>query len=172
MADAFVVTIAGRSVTVTVPGANVVEIPDRGPMLIAPVRATGELSVAIGERTETVFVVRTADTAWLFHNGTTYEATIEAEGQARRRSAYRHGALTSPMPATVVAVNVAPGDRVSAGQILIVLEAMKMELPIRSPAEGVVSAVHCQPGDLVQPNVSLIDLEDPTPDGNARQERA
>jgi biotin carboxyl carrier protein len=39
--------------------------------------------------------------------------------------------LSSPMPATVAAVQVSPGDRVAAGDLLIMLEAMKMELPIR-----------------------------------------
>jgi 3-methylcrotonyl-CoA carboxylase alpha subunit len=39
-----------------------------------------------------------------------------------------------------------------------VLEAMKMELPIRAPREGIIAAVHCEPGELVQPGVALVDL--------------
>jgi 3-methylcrotonyl-CoA carboxylase alpha subunit len=62
------------------------------------------------------------------------------------------------MPATVVSVNVEPGQTVTAGQTLIVLEAMKMELPVRAPGDGRVEAIHCRPGDLLQPHVSLIDL--------------
>jgi biotin carboxyl carrier protein len=62
------------------------------------------------------------------------------------------------MPATVVAIKVKPGDEVKKGDILIVLEAMKMELPVRAPADGRVEAIHCQPGELVQPDRSLIDL--------------
>jgi biotin carboxyl carrier protein len=41
----------------------------------------------------------------------------------------------------------------------LVLEAMKMELPVRTPRAGVVQAVHCAQGELVQPGVALIDLE-------------
>jgi 3-methylcrotonyl-CoA carboxylase alpha subunit len=63
------------------------------------------------------------------------------------------------MPATVTAVNVAAGDSVKHGDVLIVLEAMKMELPIRAPGDGTVAAVHCRAGELVQPDVSLIDFE-------------
>ena len=62
------------------------------------------------------------------------------------------------MPATVIEIKVAPGDAVKRGDILIVLEAMKMELPVRAPGDGTVKAIHCRPGDLVQPDTSLIDL--------------
>ena len=48
---------------------------------------------------------------------------------------------------------------VSEGDTLIVLEAMKMELPIKAPRGGVVKAVHCAKGDLVQPGVNLLELE-------------
>jgi 3-methylcrotonyl-CoA carboxylase alpha subunit len=43
--------------------------------------------------------------------------------------------------------------------VLIVLEAMKMELPIRTAAEGVVRAVSCREGELVQPGTVLVELE-------------
>jgi 3-methylcrotonyl-CoA carboxylase alpha subunit len=41
---------------------------------------------------------------------------------------------------------------------VIVLEAMKMELPVHAPRAGIVAAVHCTPGDLVQPGVALLEL--------------
>jgi biotin carboxyl carrier protein len=63
------------------------------------------------------------------------------------------------MPATVVAINAAPGQTVSEGDTLIVLEAMKMELPIKAPRNGVVKAVNCAKGELVQPGVNLLELE-------------
>ena len=68
-------------------------------------------------------------------------------------------ALASPMPATVVDVRVSVGDRVSRGDVMIVLEAMKMELPIAAPRDGTVTAVQCQPGELVQAGIPLLTLE-------------
>ena len=62
------------------------------------------------------------------------------------------------MPATVIRLQTRAGDRVKRGDTLVVLEAMKMELPVRSNADGVVSAVHCREGDLVQPGVALIEI--------------
>ena len=66
----------------------------------------------------------------------------------------------APMPATVVAINTAPGQTVNEGDTVIVLEAMKMELPIKAPRSGVVKAVHCAKGELVQPGVNLLEFED------------
>ena len=63
------------------------------------------------------------------------------------------------MPATITRILVAPGARVSKGDTIVVVEAMKMELPIRAPSEAVVSAVKCRVGDLVQPDQTLIELE-------------
>jgi multidrug efflux pump subunit AcrA (membrane-fusion protein) len=60
---------------------------------------------------------------------------------------------------TVVRITVEPGQRVSKGEVLIVLEAMKMELPIKAPRDGSVKAIACRPGELVQPGVPLLELE-------------
>lgn len=120
--------------------------------------AQGELIARDGDRVSRLYGVATADRIWIFRDGQVFEVPTEAE-RGGRRTAHAHGSLTAPMPATVIAVNVKRGDAVRRGDVLIVLEAMKMELPVRSPGDGKVSAVHCRPGELVQPNVSLIDLE-------------
>lgn len=64
----------------------------------------------------------------------------------------------APMPATVIRVHATVGQNVTRGDTLLVLEAMKMELPVRAPADGAVTAVNCAEGDLVQPGVPLIEL--------------
>ena len=117
----------------------------------------GELVVREGERIERAYAAVAGDVTWVFHDGVTYR--IGAPAASQRRTSHTHGTLTSPMPATVVSVKVAPGETVSAGQTLIVLEAMKMELPVRAPGDGRVKSIHCKAGDLVQPDVSLIEFE-------------
>ena len=62
------------------------------------------------------------------------------------------------MPATVVAIHAEVGKAVNEGEAVIVLEAMKMELPIRAPRSGTVKAIHCTKGELVQPGVNLIEI--------------
>jgi biotin carboxyl carrier protein len=78
---------------------------------------------------------------------------------ARRTRAAGHDALMAPMPATVRRINVAVGDAVNAGDTLIVLEAMKMELPIRAGVAGTVTALACREGELVQPGLALVEIE-------------
>ena len=68
--------------------------------------------------------------------------------------------LSAPMPATVTGVLVGPGDEVSAGDPVVRLEAMKMELVVRAPRAGRIAAVYCRNGDLVQPGRPLVALED------------
>ncbi len=68
------------------------------------------------------------------------------------------GALASPLPGTVVALEVRVGDKVKARQTLIVVEAMKMEHSIRAAMDATVTAIHCKVGQRVSEGVTLIDL--------------
>ncbi|MQA84283.1 MAG: ATP-grasp domain-containing protein [Streptosporangiales bacterium] len=65
------------------------------------------------------------------------------------------GSLHAPMPGTVVAVLIEPGDRVSAGQGLVVLEAMKMQHTVHAPDDGVVTEVRVSAGDQVDADAVL-----------------
>jgi len=83
----------------------------------------------------------------------------DRDGRSRAPRTDDDLALSAPMPATVVAVKVAPGQEVEAGDVLITLEAMKMELPIKAPRAGMVKSIACREGDLVQPGVPLLEFE-------------
>ena len=63
------------------------------------------------------------------------------------------------MPGRVISIMVRPGDRVSAGQEVCLVEAMKMEQSIRATLDGVVKEVLVQPMDSVRTNDPLIELE-------------
>ncbi|STX43888.1 oxaloacetate decarboxylase subunit alpha [Legionella donaldsonii] len=68
------------------------------------------------------------------------------------------GDITVAMPGNIVSVNVTVGDKVTKGQTLLVLEAMKMETEIQAPFNGTVADVFCQKGDKVMPTQVLIYL--------------
>jgi biotin carboxyl carrier protein len=134
------VSAAGRSWTVE-PGAG------------------GRWLLSDAERQVLAYAVTDGDVTWVHVAGEVYVFEVAPAGSARTRPRVRHGGdLSAPMPAVVRSVPVSAGDQVAAGDVLVMLEAMKMELPIRAPRAGVVRSVGCTPGDLVQPGVALVEL--------------
>jgi len=67
--------------------------------------------------------------------------------------------ITAPMPGKICEVKVATGDTVAADQEIVVLEAMKMEMPIVTSTTGTVTSVNCSPGDAVQGGDVLVVVE-------------
>ena len=69
------------------------------------------------------------------------------------------GCVTTAMPGCIVEVKVKAGDKVNAGDPVLVIEAMKMENEIQSPKTGIVIAVHVKKGDSVSPDESLLEIQ-------------
>jgi acetyl-CoA/propionyl-CoA carboxylase biotin carboxyl carrier protein len=89
-------------------------------------------------------------TAWLARGGQSWTLAEEeplAAGPAPASGG--DGVVRSPMPGTVLAVKAAAGDRVSSGQPLVIVEAMKMEHTVRAPVDGVVAELTVVPGQQV-----------------------
>jgi acetyl-CoA/propionyl-CoA carboxylase biotin carboxyl carrier protein len=114
-------------------------------------------------------VARDGSTIWLGREGRTRALRLRdrSERLAERLAAHERGdaaahpELRSPMPGTVIAVAVEPGATVSAGDTLVVVEAMKMEHRLLAPVDGVVR-LHVAPGDLVRLDqlVAEVDADD------------
>jgi 3-methylcrotonyl-CoA carboxylase alpha subunit len=99
---------------------------------------------------------------WLNRSRASQESAPGAAGESERRNAGRSafsGSLTAPMPGRVVAVHTRPGAGVKRGEVLMVLEAMKMEHAIAAPADGTVGRVHFAAGDLVEEGAALLTLD-------------
>lgn len=69
------------------------------------------------------------------------------------------GSVVSPMPGTVLDVKVKEGDTVSVGQVVVILEAMKMETEIVSEVAGSVAAVRVKKGDAVDTDTILVEVK-------------
>ena len=104
-------------------------------------------------------------------NGNEYEITLEviedgapaakaapAPKASAPKAAAGAGSITSPMPGTILSVNVKPGDSVKKGAVLMILEAMKMENEIMAPADGKVVSVNVQKGTAVENGTVLCTL--------------
>jgi pyruvate carboxylase subunit B len=101
-------------------------------------------------------VVETLDQVVL-EGGT--EGAVKTAIAGKRPKASREGHVTTTMPGNIVKVLVAEGDKVAAGQPVLVTEAMKMETEIQAPIAGTVTGVFVAKGDAVNPNEVLIEIE-------------
>ncbi len=96
---------------------------------------------------------------WAMHgNGVDVELVEQPRFPQREREGVA-GGLVAPMPGKVIAVHVQDGERVVAGQLLLVLEAMKMEHRITAPEDGQVQELRVQQGEQVANGALLIVLE-------------
>lgn len=94
---------------------------------------------------------------WFHWKGQTH--AVELAGGARRSSGVQGktqaGIISAPMPGKVTKVFVRLGEKVSPGQPIVVMEAMKMEYTLESDLDGVVRELNCQTGDQVNLNQLL-----------------
>ena len=93
----------------------------------------------------------------VFADGQSFEFALESRGSGA--AAAGDGAILAPMPGKVIAVDVAAGDTVTAGQRLMVLEAMKMEHALTAPFDGTVTELAATEGGQVQVEAVLCVVE-------------
>jgi pyruvate carboxylase subunit B len=86
------------------------------------------------------------------------KSTTSACSTSRPRPSHQ-GCVTTAMPGTIVDVKVKAGDKVEAGDGVLVIEAMKMENEIQAPQSGIVICVHVTKGDSVTPDETLIEIQ-------------
>jgi acetyl/propionyl-CoA carboxylase alpha subunit len=148
-------------------------------------RAKNDYRLHAGDRVIPVDLKAGADGhAWLTVNGETVEVQIATRGDdvfvhvdgAAHQLTYEHplerlahqahgGAedmIRAPMPGNLVSVGVKAGDAVSKGQVLLVMESMKMETTIHAPRDGVVAMVHFDKGQTFDRDALLLTLEPQT----------
>ena len=95
--------------------------------------------------------------AWAQYRGWAY--AVGSDELTPVELAPADGSLTAPIPAEVARVDVAVGDVVAVGQVVAILEAMKMQMRITVSAAGTVRAVHVRPGDVVARGQALIEVD-------------
>jgi len=122
----------------------------------APV--TQGLDVRLGAQRQIVSVYRNGAVAHVFSaQGATQIIAIDALAHAGDAQV-EGGRLTAPMPGKVVSFSVKAGDKVTKGQALAVMDAMKMEHTIAAPMDGVVAELLYAPGDQVTEGAELLKL--------------
>lgn len=149
---------APRAVEVSRHGDEATVFIDGRPHRCSMHLAGDAMEVRVDDRTEPVWVAVRGDTVFVHAFGRAFELTV-IDPVERARAAGEHGdTLTAPMPGTVVRVPVAPGEAVTAGQVLIVIESMKMQSEIVAPRDGVVAGVAFEAGETFDRGAGLVSL--------------
>ena len=158
-----------------VAGAQAVAVHARGRAAAAEVRVgdgpvrratadwppAGPFTVTLDGRSQAYRLARDGDVVWFGRDGGTWALREEDELSAARHheAATAGGPLVAPMPGTVTVVNVAVGEPVTAGQTLMVVEAMKMEHPITATVDGTVVELRVAAGEPVAMDAVLAVVE-------------
>ena len=162
----YIVTLAGRSHEVVVDGGSVTVDGRSCEAHLERVAGTPLCHLLLDGRSYSFALSGGAEGAWtLSHAGepvdievlderTRYIRGLASAGKTHQAG----GTLKAPMPGLVVKVLVEPGQSVSAGQSLVVLEAMKMENELKAPAAAVVASVSVRPGQAVEKGQALVEM--------------
>jgi 3-methylcrotonyl-CoA carboxylase alpha subunit len=133
----------------TAAGERVYEWDELGP---------GDYVLRVDGQQRRCIVARAGDERWIWIEGHTHHLKVATA--ARRRASAPAGELTSPMPGRVLKLLAEPGQAVRKDEVLVVLEAMKMQYEIVAPRDGVVRSVQATAGAQVASGVPLVTLQD------------
>lgn len=133
--DAHAVDVArhGGRATVTIDGRD----------FHGALRPAGDgYELTLEDRTEPLWILVDGDQVLVHAFGRSWALAIVDPVERSRGGGPSDDVATAPMPGTVIRVDVAPGDAVTAGQVLVVIESMKMQSEITAVRDGVVEQVH------------------------------
>jgi 3-methylcrotonyl-CoA carboxylase alpha subunit len=104
-----------------------------------------------------IVAIRGGDVAWVACRGETYRLSL-ARTRATTRAAEETPSLEAPMPGRIISVRASAGAAVVKGDVLVVLEAMKMEHPVRAPRNGTIVRVRVAEGQMVAFGETLVEM--------------
>jgi acetyl-CoA/propionyl-CoA carboxylase biotin carboxyl carrier protein len=154
----------GSRLPIALTGGTTLTIGDAAPVAVAATPMADGLLLTVAGRTVRALVVRDAATTWVHVDGRTAAVTELPPARLHVGPADADSAVRSPMPGGIVAVHVADGATVVAGEPLLVVEAMKMEHTLRAPAAGTV-ALRVRVGDQVRVDQEVAVVHTADPDG-------
>jgi 3-methylcrotonyl-CoA carboxylase alpha subunit len=135
------------------------EIPNGVLEVLAQDLGDSRIRLRVDRRITQLRALRHADRVLIFSGGTMHDLRIVDQHTPEDGPNSASGRILAPMPGRVLEVLVRPGQAVTRGSILLVLEAMKVQMRITAPADGLVGDLLCAAGDLVEDGVELVLLK-------------
>jgi biotin carboxyl carrier protein len=117
----------------------------------------GELTLVFGDERTPVVIAVDGARVFVQLDGTSHEVLLRDPISFHEREAgsATEDAVCAPMPGSVIAVPIAPGDAVFAGDTLLVIESMKLEMAVKAPRDGIVEAVNFRLGQSFERSAVL-----------------
>jgi biotin carboxyl carrier protein len=123
-------------------------------------------SLILDGKSHEAYVLESDDEWQVLLRGRLYPAKVEDEREKRLRSAAGGGVaeggefhLKAPMPGLVVAIPVSEGQEIKKGQVLLILESMKMQNELKSPLDGMVNRIKVKAGETVEQKQTLLSVQ-------------
>ena len=122
-------------------------------------KSAAKLCFNLDGEPQQLYWAKDGKTIWLHLDGRTYQLEREAGAASVGGGQAGDKVLRAPMPGQVQRVMVAAGDRVATGEMLLVLEAMKMEMRVQAPRAGRVVRLAVAAGESVEKDQILVELD-------------
>ncbi len=163
----YITTVDGKEYLIEVVDEKHIRVGDR---LLAvdfeSVNGQPVFSVILDGKSYESFISE-SDEGWqVLMRGKQYQITVEDEREKRLRAAAGGGVaeggefnLKAPMPGLVVAIPVSEGQEIKKGQVLIILESMKMQNELKSPKDGIVERIRVKAGESVEQKQALLSVK-------------
>ena len=147
---------AGKPVSATVDGRTLLQLTDLA--FTGRADGTGTIAARLVERRRHARCRVEGMNVTLWDEDAQYDFLLEDPRSREFTASASTGGLTTPLPGVVVSVPVSVGQKVAAGEVLMVIEAMKMEHTITAPYAGTVQSIHFARGDRVPEASQLLEL--------------
>ncbi len=163
----YITTVDGKEYLIEVVDEKHIRVGDR---LLAvdfeSVNGQPVFSVILDGKSYESFISE-SDEGWqVLMRGKQYQITVEDEREKRLRAAAGGGVaeggefnLKAPMPGLVVAIPVSEGQEIKKGQVLIILESMKMQNELKSPKDGIAERIRVKAGESVEQKQALLSVK-------------
>lgn len=158
------IALAGRdehAVAVMRSAREAVVFMDGTPVPVTALPEGGATVLDLDGRRETVWCAVDRDTVFVHAFGRSWRLAVVDPAESSMRADGGSDAAAAPMPGTVVSLAVEVGDQVARGQVVAVIESMKMHSEIPAPRDGVVERVPVAAGDSFDQGAALVVLAPP-----------
>ena len=113
-----------------------------------------------GERVQ-VWAQTLGNEVWIHFDGKTFIKELKSKRKSRSQGSEQKNNITAPMPGKILAVKTSEGSSLKKGDLIVVMEAMKMEYSLKAPSDCKITKINCKTGDQVNLKQILVELEFP-----------